>query len=690
MMARPVDDADAKAAKKAARKQREQDEAAALIAAGSGVQGSKANAIKGKVWMNGKSSTARKRAFSAADQDSEPNKKKLKADSNTTTNGAKSKHDSAPDAAKPQAGKKTVEAAPAVVPKSRRRMIEHISDDECKAQHQAPLPGSPDDSDDSAAYEERLWQARAFGKRRKGQRSPSIEQVVEDNRQDDNEEDNEDDEDSSSSSSKAGSGGSGLIDGEDEDNDLTGQGATQLRGTLAKEQIPAWTSPEPQAREDVVPSDSKIPPHRRVASAASSDYDFPPPSTDAAMSESDAAMFESDGPDDDSDAPQGTIHNQDQAVPPRRSALSHSHPAHMLFEDDNDVVIDVKTRKKSNVTKKKSQKKAKTLGKREMKRRLEEPQFDDTDDRGTDVSQSDSECKAPKTHAPNLKTPTWPAWTNLVRNTRNGVNLLPQEPRIRDVLRAANESMYRRCALVHAYPEVDDKLDHILTTVHKHAMSMAPEVGDRMTADRRYGELLATIPANVVSRYRSKIATKSPALITQAYGLEGLASDMIVTRIEDLLKEHACLFKLKPGNEVTPILGEPFGHPILVTLMKDTLFNSRSHLGNKLLPEFPVVNGEPEIPTPMLALVATIIEVGLLAWSSGTHHPTQFTAESTIKVYEGVLDYINYVKSGLTAPQYHRLLAGILQRCRASSKVLTAPSSAMVTAHKVDFASMPQ
>ncbi|THH16592.1 hypothetical protein EUX98_g9278 [Antrodiella citrinella] len=699
-MAKSVD-ADAKAAKKAARKQREQDEAAALIAAGSGVRGSKANAIKDKPWMNGKSTTARKRAFSAADQSAEPNKKKSKADGNTATSSANRKHDPVPDTA----SKTTVEAAIAVVPKPRRRIVEHDSDDRGKAQDQAPT-GYTSDSDDPAAYEERLRQAKAFRKRRKGQISPSMEQVVEDNNQgndneeedddgedddgddnddgddddDDDDDDNDNDNDNDDSSSKAGSGDSNPIDGEDEDNDLTGQGATQLRGTLAREQVPAWTSPEPHTREDdnvLSDGDSRIPPRRRVASTASSDYELPPPSTDAATSEFD------DFDHDDSDAPQGITSSQGQAAPSRGSAPSRSRPEHMLFEDDNDVVNNnVKAPKKSNV-KKKSEKKAKKPGKREMKRRLEEPRFNDTDDRRPDAGQPDPERKPPTN-------PTWPPWTNLARNSRNGVNLLSQEPQMRAVLRATNASMYRRCGLVHAYPEVDDKLDHILTTLRKHATAMAPEVADRMTADRRYCELLATVPANAVSQYRSKIATKSPAVIAQAYGLEGLTSGVIVKRVEDLLIEHAYLFKLKPGNEVTPILAEPLGHPILVTLMKATLFHTRSHPGNKLLSEFPVVNGKPEIPIPMLALIATVIEFGLMAWSSGTHHPTQFTAEATSMVYEGVLEYIKYLKSGLTAPQYHRLLADILQRCRTSSKISTALSSTVVASHKVDFASMPQ
>lgn len=95
----------------------------------------------------------------------------------------------------------------------------------------------------------------------------------------------------------------------------------------------------------------------------------------------------------------------------------------------------------------------------------------------------------------------WPAWTDLVRNPRNGVNLLPQDPRLRVVLRAANSVIKRNSALVHPYPEIDDKQDYLITTLHAHAAASAPEVAARMTADRRYAELLGTIVSSLCSLF---------------------------------------------------------------------------------------------------------------------------------------------------------------------------------------------
>ncbi|THH14365.1 hypothetical protein EUX98_g9622 [Antrodiella citrinella] len=472
-------------------------------------------------------------------------------------------------------------------------------------------------------------------------------------------------------------------DEEDGDDDLAGQSATQLRSTFAKEQLPAWTSSEPQR---VIPSDEEdsqvSPPRYRVASTASSDYDLPPPSTDAATSEM--------GTEDavDSDEPQKTTRI---VIPPRRSASSQSRPERVYVadesDDDDDPVVSPKKNKpsKKNKPKKITPKKIKSQktdnpkppGKHELKRRLERPQFEDTTDQAITAP-----IVAPQ--------PTvWPVWTNLVRNSRNGIGILLQDPRIGAVLRAANKTIEHDCVFVHPYPELNDKSDYTCATIRQHAGVLAPDVLLRMDDDHRYGDLLGTVPANTISQYRSNIACKSAALISQGYGLEGMHSTEIVTYVAALLREHAFLFALKPGTEVAPILSQPFGHPVIVALLKETLFSTCAHLGHKLFPQFPTVDSEKEMPVPILAIIGTVIEVGLMAWSSGTHHPIAFTAEGTVLVYEEVIGFIKYLKDGLTPAQFHRLRANILQASRKSAQTI-ASSSTVVASHKVDFASMPQ
>ncbi|THH26509.1 hypothetical protein EUX98_g7676 [Antrodiella citrinella] len=679
-MAKVKDNAATKAAKKAAKKQVENEEAAALIAAGS-------------AWMNGASENARKRAFSTGEQNEQPLKKNKNVgveDKQVTKKAKKSVLLPAPHTE----SRKTVAdgsvSGTVAQPQRRRQLIEVADDDEVKT----PEHEASEDSDGPVSYERRMRIAKKFITRNKGffesqfaleaQGAP-VDDV---DRTSDAVRKNQpipasisDDESSSASTAASDNVKDVLSEGEDENDDLDGQSRTQLRRTLARE-VPVFSSPGPQAPAGTISSDEEVPRpvvRRRVASTASSDYSLPPPSTDVA-----SGIDAHDIDDADSD---------EIAAPARRSVSSHSRPELALFNDklsdDSAAVQNRQAIKASRMTKPTKKLSAKTdkrkPGKRELKRRLEQPQFEGSDDAESDEKNTKAILSAvePKRKAATAKVEAFPDWTELVLNRRNDINLLPQHPRVITVLRAVNYTMNRNCILVHAYPEVNEKYDYIRSSIHTEAEKLDPEISRRMTHDARYAELMVTIVC--VSFF---FLPCSPILIAQLYGLNGVHSGVIVPRVKALLDEHACLFGLKPGNEVIPILHEPFKHPMVTLLLKATLFLSPASLGHKFCSQFPVVDGEIEIPIPVLAIIATVIEVGLMAWSSGTHHPTHFTAEGTIKVYEGVLGYIAYLKDGLSAAQFHRMLSDIFQSCRSSS--VPIPSSGVVVSHKVDFAKMPQ
>lgn len=135
----------------------------------------------------------------------------------------------------------------------------------------------------------------------------------------------------------------------------------------------------------------------------------------------------------------------------------------------------------------------------------------------------------------------------------------------------------------------------------------------------------------------------------------------------------------------------PYGHAAIIAVLRAVFFSTSSQAGRRFANEFkssiPEKPNELEIPIPMVAMAATVVrghttrtrpwfsnlmmngvfqvEFALTCWVSGEHVAAKFGAESTAKLYEGHISYMDTVYSDCGPAKFHRLLVNVLTACRS-------------------------
>ncbi|GLB45664.1 hypothetical protein LshimejAT787_2500560 [Lyophyllum shimeji] len=116
---------------------------------------------------------------------------------------------------------------------------------------------------------------------------------------------------------------------------------------------------------------------------------------------------------------------------------------------------------------------------------------------------------------------------------------------------------------------------------------------------------------------------------------------------------------------------KPFGHPAALSSLKEYAFTgARGTLADRLANSFSSIiedgpgADEPEIPAPMLCIIATAIHAALDDWSTGYLRKTDFIADEYEDVYRGHALFLQQIREAKPAA-YHHMMADLYTQVSA-------------------------
>ncbi|KAH8101619.1 hypothetical protein BXZ70DRAFT_934152 [Cristinia sonorae] len=222
----------------------------------------------------------------------------------------------------------------------------------------------------------------------------------------------------------------------------------------------------------------------------------------------------------------------------------------------------------------------------------------------------------------------WPKWTNLHFSKSGKVNKTDQDPRVEKLLDILIAACNHYAVFENAYPELAGKDPRLYALLIKSAEheDVDPMLRERIKTDTDYAKDLYTVP---------------------------------------------------------------YGHPFLVAATHIAFFSTKSCIGSRHNHVFDNED-EPEIPTNMLALVATVIDACLDRWRDGTlRSDGKFEMNTLSEVWLNHCNFIAWVKERAGPAKSHRMLASILADARSrSTHTQSLQARTSIEDHTIDFANM--
>ncbi|KAH7920918.1 hypothetical protein BV22DRAFT_766598 [Leucogyrophana mollusca] len=305
--------------------------------------------------------------------------------------------------------------------------------------------------------------------------------------------------------------------------------------------------------------------------------------------------------------------------------------------------------------------KAKKLGKREERQKLERPVFhSDSDNNVKHEVDSDGLSVDDIAHSESVANSErcWGSSTQLKFNSHGKVNLTAQQSHIQSLLRAAISLTHQHLAFEDAYPDLNEKrrvMANLLLTAAKSENGCA-EVRSRLKKDAPYVRVLARQPEGRVSKFRNDFKGAAERRVPAALGLEKNAAGR--EKAAALLCKDAYLFPLDAkGN---PMRNKPFQAPAILYTIEAASFENPTCAGIKYHHLFTSTRDdrldELELPCAMVALAATAVRAVIMDYASEAKEALDFNSTIFAGIYGKLVDKINNVFED-SEKKYHSMMA---------------------------------
>ncbi|KDQ49878.1 hypothetical protein JAAARDRAFT_51553 [Jaapia argillacea MUCL 33604] len=282
-----------------------------------------------------------------------------------------------------------------------------------------------------------------------------------------------------------------------------------------------------------------------------------------------------------------------------------------------------------------------------------------------------------------------PNYADLKLGETGKINLGQQSEEVQDVMRRSIPRLLLEACFENTFP-IKKELTNLTTDILLH---VAHEIGYTEIVNR----LNQRAESAEVKKYRRRFASVPESRFTLARGdLKDTASKCVASyhalpsdrdscekRVETLkARSPQYPFIFPEGRNGKGLLRDkPFLHPMIIYVLREGFFGDDSIVANFPGAFIPKKGADPEVPPPMLALVATAVFAALDEWTSGTHTTIKFEANKYASIYQ---DHI-HTRSDLeelpaTAGTYHPLMAKIFAdaQCGCRPVARVRPASEMI------------
>ncbi|KAG2158665.1 uncharacterized protein EDB93DRAFT_1245899 [Suillus bovinus] len=254
---------------------------------------------------------------------------------------------------------------------------------------------------------------------------------------------------------------------------------------------------------------------------------------------------------------------------------------------------------------------------------------------------------------------------SLIKTESGKVKLLDQNLETRRVLQSAIVEVKCHLYFANSYPELVDKnqvtLQALIVVAKKRG---AHSIKECLQSDERYVSQLGSLVDARVPILRHELKEDACAHANGYFHLGHTDTGKAAAR--RLLDKFAYIYALKfdINNEASPIGKKPYQGELLIFLIYWQLFHSSKSIAIKFVERFvEIANNKgqrPEVPIPLLALVATAVYAALLWKSQGSSSKFNFTGNLFSETYNYHVRFLEKLKKDAPA-KFHCMMADIYE-----------------------------
>ncbi|KAG2085580.1 uncharacterized protein F5147DRAFT_781952 [Suillus discolor] len=254
---------------------------------------------------------------------------------------------------------------------------------------------------------------------------------------------------------------------------------------------------------------------------------------------------------------------------------------------------------------------------------------------------------------------------SLVKTESGKVKLLDQNLETRRVLQSAIVEVKCHLYFANGYPELVDKnqvtLQALIVVAEKRG---AHSIKERLQSDEQYASQLGSLVDARVPILRRELKEDACAHADGYFRLGHTDTGKAAAR--RLLDKFAYIYALKfdINNEASPIGKKPYQGELLIFVIYWQLFHSSKSIAIKFAECFvEIANNKgqrPEVPIPLLALVATAVYAALLWKSQGSSSKFNFTGNLFSETYNYHVRFLEKLKKDAPA-KFHCMMADIYE-----------------------------
>ncbi|KAG2748653.1 hypothetical protein P692DRAFT_201805690 [Suillus brevipes Sb2] len=263
-------------------------------------------------------------------------------------------------------------------------------------------------------------------------------------------------------------------------------------------------------------------------------------------------------------------------------------------------------------------------------------------------------------------TPAPKSAARLIQYETGKVKLLDQNQETRRVVRDAIMDAKGHLIFVNAYPELVDKnqvaLQSLLTVAKK---SGAHAIKQRLQEDTQYATQLGNLVEPRIPLLRRDLKEVACANIDGYFRLGQSA-----VKAKKLMEQHAYSYSLKfdSNDNPSPRGNKPYQGELVIFLLHTGIFNGPKSIGVKFAERFIEIAGNkakrPEMPVPLLALVATAIYAALFWKTLGSPGKFNFTGNQFSETYMFHVKFLEDLKKDVPK-KFHCMMADIYESVQA-------------------------
>ncbi|KAG1784787.1 uncharacterized protein HD556DRAFT_1314805 [Suillus plorans] len=251
---------------------------------------------------------------------------------------------------------------------------------------------------------------------------------------------------------------------------------------------------------------------------------------------------------------------------------------------------------------------------------------------------------------------------SLIRTEKGHVKLLDQNNETQGVVRNAIIDAKGYIIFVDAYPELVDKnqvsLQSLLTVAGNRGVHAIKE---RLQTDARYAAHLASLVEPRIPLLRRDLKVAACANIDSYFRL---GNNLV--KAKKLMEQHAYIYALRfdLNHDASPIGKKPYQGELLIFLIYEGVFSGAKSIGVKFAERFAELannkGNRPEIPIPLLALVATAVYAALFWKTLGSPGKFNFTGNQFSETYVFHVRFLEDLKRDAPG-KFHCMMADIYE-----------------------------